>query len=263
MSASMSASERTTHRLFLEAPLAAGERTACNPEQANYLLNVLRLGAGAEILVFNGRDGEWRAASSRSASAAARSNAWSGRARRPGARHPLPLCAAQARTPRLHGAEVDRDGRRQAAAGADAAHDRCARQRRAHARQRYRGGRAVRHPAGAGGGRAGEARCACCNPGIRRARSCSATRRRRWRARLRRSPNWKVDHWPYSSGPKAALIRASRRCCGKSRSRCRSRSGRASCARIRRRWQPWRLSTPQLATGASTPKGAERFRGPA
>ena len=57
----MSASERTAHRLFLEAPLAAGERTACNPEQANYLLNVLRLGAGAEILVFNGRDGEWRA----------------------------------------------------------------------------------------------------------------------------------------------------------------------------------------------------------
>lgn len=61
MSANMSASERTAHRLFLEAPLAAGERTACNPEQANYLLNVLRLGAGAEILVFNGRDGEWRA----------------------------------------------------------------------------------------------------------------------------------------------------------------------------------------------------------
>ncbi|MGZ5913742.1 MAG: RNA methyltransferase PUA domain-containing protein, partial [Hyphomicrobium sp.] len=57
----MSASERTAHRLFLEAPLAAGEHTACNPEQANYLLNVLRLGAGAEILVFNGRDGEWRA----------------------------------------------------------------------------------------------------------------------------------------------------------------------------------------------------------
>ena len=33
----------------------------CSPEQANYLGNVLRLGIGAEILTFNGRDGEWRA----------------------------------------------------------------------------------------------------------------------------------------------------------------------------------------------------------
>ncbi|HEY8245750.1 MAG TPA: 16S rRNA (uracil(1498)-N(3))-methyltransferase [Hyphomicrobium sp.] len=48
-------------RLFVEPPLAAGTAVACTPEQANYLLNVLRLGAGAEILVFNGRDGEWRA----------------------------------------------------------------------------------------------------------------------------------------------------------------------------------------------------------
>jgi 16S rRNA (uracil1498-N3)-methyltransferase len=29
--------------------------------QSNYLLNVLRLAEGAELLVFNGRDGEWRA----------------------------------------------------------------------------------------------------------------------------------------------------------------------------------------------------------
>jgi 16S rRNA (uracil1498-N3)-methyltransferase len=48
-------------RLFVERPLAAGAPIACTAEQANYLLNVLRLGAGAEILVFNGRDGEWRA----------------------------------------------------------------------------------------------------------------------------------------------------------------------------------------------------------
>ena len=57
----MAGSERTAQRLFLEDPLAAGARIACSPAQANYLLNVLRLGAGAEILVFNGRDGEWRA----------------------------------------------------------------------------------------------------------------------------------------------------------------------------------------------------------
>ena len=57
----MSGSERTAQRLFLEARLATGERVACTSEQANYLLNVLRLGANDEILVFNGRDGEWRA----------------------------------------------------------------------------------------------------------------------------------------------------------------------------------------------------------
>jgi len=57
----MSGNDRTAHRLFLEAPLGRGQRVPCTPEQANYLLNVLRLGASAEILVFNGQDGEWRA----------------------------------------------------------------------------------------------------------------------------------------------------------------------------------------------------------
>jgi 16S rRNA (uracil1498-N3)-methyltransferase len=48
-------------RLFVEAPLAEGATVACNAEQANYLRNVLRLGPGDPILVFNGRDGEWQA----------------------------------------------------------------------------------------------------------------------------------------------------------------------------------------------------------
>ncbi len=48
-------------RLFVEADLAAGAEIAANRDQANYLLNVLRLKAGAAILLFNGRDGEWRA----------------------------------------------------------------------------------------------------------------------------------------------------------------------------------------------------------
>ena len=48
-------------RLFVEPPLAVAAPIACTTEQANYLLNVLRLRAGADILVFNGRDGEWRA----------------------------------------------------------------------------------------------------------------------------------------------------------------------------------------------------------
>ena len=47
-------------RLFLDAPLAKGNRLGLDRAQANYLLNVLRLGPGADVLVFNGRDGEWR-----------------------------------------------------------------------------------------------------------------------------------------------------------------------------------------------------------
>ncbi|MGN6309450.1 MAG: 16S rRNA (uracil(1498)-N(3))-methyltransferase [Xanthobacteraceae bacterium] len=49
-------------RLFVDAPLSAGAQVALERGQANYLGNVLRLGAGSSILVFNGRDGEWRAA---------------------------------------------------------------------------------------------------------------------------------------------------------------------------------------------------------
>jgi 16S rRNA (uracil1498-N3)-methyltransferase len=48
-------------RLFVDAPLAAGETVALELSQSNYLGNVLRLSAGDSILVFNGRDGEWRA----------------------------------------------------------------------------------------------------------------------------------------------------------------------------------------------------------
>lgn len=49
-------------RLFVDAPLAADAGVALDRAQSNYLGNVLRLGAGASVLVFNGRDGEWQAA---------------------------------------------------------------------------------------------------------------------------------------------------------------------------------------------------------
>src|SRR6266446_171844 len=49
-------------RLFVDAALAAGETLALERGQSNYLGNVLRLSEGDTILVFNGRDGEWRAA---------------------------------------------------------------------------------------------------------------------------------------------------------------------------------------------------------
>jgi 16S rRNA (uracil1498-N3)-methyltransferase len=48
-------------RLFVDAPLGAGQTVPLERNQSNYLGNVLRLDAGDTILVFNGRDGEWRA----------------------------------------------------------------------------------------------------------------------------------------------------------------------------------------------------------
>lgn len=48
-------------RLFVDAPLAAGGPVDATADQFNYLANVLRMPDGAEILVFNGRDGEWKA----------------------------------------------------------------------------------------------------------------------------------------------------------------------------------------------------------
>lgn len=48
-------------RLFVHDDLTAGANIHADREQANYLLNVLRLRDGGGILVFNGRDGEWRA----------------------------------------------------------------------------------------------------------------------------------------------------------------------------------------------------------
>ncbi|GLH80978.1 ribosomal RNA small subunit methyltransferase E [Bradyrhizobium sp. SSBR45G] len=52
----------TAPRLFVDAPLQEGGAVALERNQSNYLGNVLRLGAGDPVLVFNGRDGEWRAA---------------------------------------------------------------------------------------------------------------------------------------------------------------------------------------------------------
>jgi len=50
-----------TPRIYLEAPLAAGTEVPLDRDQANYLINVLRLRQGDAVLLFNGRDGEWRA----------------------------------------------------------------------------------------------------------------------------------------------------------------------------------------------------------
>ncbi len=49
-------------RLFVPDPLARDADITPTPEQGHYLTKVMRLGLGAEVLLFNGRDGEWRAA---------------------------------------------------------------------------------------------------------------------------------------------------------------------------------------------------------
>jgi 16S rRNA (uracil1498-N3)-methyltransferase len=49
-------------RLFVETPLETGAELELAPAQAHYLINVLRSKPGDELLVFNGCDGEWRAA---------------------------------------------------------------------------------------------------------------------------------------------------------------------------------------------------------
>jgi 16S rRNA (uracil1498-N3)-methyltransferase len=50
-----------TPRLFLEEAIELGRKIELSRAQTNYLLNVLRLKDRSPVLVFNGRDGEWRA----------------------------------------------------------------------------------------------------------------------------------------------------------------------------------------------------------
>jgi 16S rRNA (uracil1498-N3)-methyltransferase len=51
---------RPLPRLFVETPLSATEEVTLEGNPAHYLGHVLRLKAGADVLLFNGRDGEWR-----------------------------------------------------------------------------------------------------------------------------------------------------------------------------------------------------------
>lgn len=52
---------RSLTRLFVRSPLREGANVELEPAQANYLRNVMRLGEGAELLVFDGASGEWLA----------------------------------------------------------------------------------------------------------------------------------------------------------------------------------------------------------
>src|SRR4051794_6848833 len=48
-------------RLYVRAALGAGAGIELDAGQANYLGNVMRLGVGAEVLLFDGSSGEWLA----------------------------------------------------------------------------------------------------------------------------------------------------------------------------------------------------------
>ncbi|NQE65171.1 16S rRNA (uracil(1498)-N(3))-methyltransferase [Caulobacter sp. RHG1] len=48
-------------RLFVPNDLSAGAGVVPTVDQSRYLTAVMRLAVGAELLLFNGRDGEWRA----------------------------------------------------------------------------------------------------------------------------------------------------------------------------------------------------------
>ncbi len=48
-------------RLFVEHPLAEEQQVTLSREQAHYLFGVMRLTTGAQVALFNGQDGEYRA----------------------------------------------------------------------------------------------------------------------------------------------------------------------------------------------------------
>lgn len=48
-------------RLYVEHPLAPGQSVPLTQAQAHYLFGVMRLGPGATVTLFNGRDGAWDA----------------------------------------------------------------------------------------------------------------------------------------------------------------------------------------------------------
>jgi 16S rRNA (uracil1498-N3)-methyltransferase len=55
------ARDHRLQRLFVSDALSPDAVVTCRPAQANYLMAVMRMGEGARVVLFNGRDGEWLA----------------------------------------------------------------------------------------------------------------------------------------------------------------------------------------------------------
>ena len=164
-------------RLFVRQALAEGALVDLDAAQANYLGNVMRLGEGAELLVFDGSSGEWlariaAAGKKRMTLAVERQDA---RARDDPGRLAR-LRAGEAGADRLAGRKGDRAGRRAADPGDDAAHDRRAREARTAGSDRDRSGGAMRSDAPAGDRRADAAQSICSPSGTRRGASTSLMR---------------------------------------------------------------------------------------
>ena len=57
----MPRTHKTLPRLFIDTDMSVGTEILLDKDQTNYLVNVLRRGAGAQCVVFNGRDGAFLA----------------------------------------------------------------------------------------------------------------------------------------------------------------------------------------------------------
>src|SRR5277367_2424931 len=62
----MARTDFRTPRVYVSQDLSTDAEIKLDPQQTNYLVNVLRLGVGAPVLLFNGRDGEFSASLSTS-----------------------------------------------------------------------------------------------------------------------------------------------------------------------------------------------------
>jgi 16S rRNA (uracil1498-N3)-methyltransferase len=62
MTSTETGAPRPRIRLYVPDDLGAGVALALGEEQAHYVSHVMRLKVGGELALFNGRDGEWRAA---------------------------------------------------------------------------------------------------------------------------------------------------------------------------------------------------------
>src|ERR1700677_715274 len=67
----MARTDFRTPRVYVSRDLATDAEIKLDPQQTNYLVNVLRLGAGAPVPLLNGRDGAFSASLSTSSRRAA------------------------------------------------------------------------------------------------------------------------------------------------------------------------------------------------